>query len=56
VIHIDEIQTEVQVEPDAADTGRREPEAPWQQLARLRQWQQRLRDDEARTSAWGNED
>lgn len=56
MIHIDEIQTEVQVEAVAADAGRHEPEAPWQQLARLRQTQQRLLEDDARTSAWGNED
>jgi hypothetical protein len=55
VIHIDEIQTEVQVEGSDAPAQRNEPDPLWQQLARLRQLQQRLLDDDARTSAWGNE-
>jgi hypothetical protein len=55
VIHIDEIQTEVQVEDPARDAERSEPDPAWLQLARWRQWQQQVLEDDARTSAWGNE-
>lgn len=55
MIYIDEVQTKVQVQAVEPRADRNDPEPPWQQLARLRQWQQRLLEDEARTSASGNE-
>lgn len=55
-IHIDEVQTDVQVQAEPAAAAAPAAEPPWQQLARLRQLQQVLLCDDARTSACGNED
>ena len=56
-IHIDEVQTDVQVqaEPGGAAAAAA-PEPAWQQLARARQARQQLLCDDARTSALGNDD
>ena len=54
-IQIDEIQTDVQVD-QAPASAPPAPESAWQQLQSLRQLQQQLRCDEARTRACGNED
>lgn len=56
MIYIDEIQTDVQVQGDEPRAGRSEAEPPWLKLARLQALQQRLHEDQARTSASGNED
>ena len=56
-LHIDEMHTDVQVQsPPAGTAAPAAAEPPWQQLARLRQLQQQLLCDDARTSACGNED
>ncbi len=55
-IHIDEIQTDVQVEDRPSSAAAPAPEPPWQQLAVLRRTLQQLLCDEARTLARGNED
>lgn len=55
-LHIEEMQTEVQVQHESAPAAPPAPEPTWQQLARARQLQQQLLCDEARTSACGNED
>ena len=55
-IHIDEIQTDVQVDPTPAAAPSAAPEPPWQKLQSLRQLQAQLQCDEARTRACGNED
>lgn len=54
--HIDEVQTDVQVQAEPAAAAPPASEPLWQQLAHLRQLQQQLLCDEARTRARGNED
>ena len=55
-IHIDEMQTDVQVQNEPAPAAPASPEPLWQQLARARRIQQQLLCDEARTRACGNDD
>lgn len=55
-LHIDEIQTDIQVEGGEAGAAAPAPPPVWQQLAQLRGLFDRLLDDSARTSATGNED
>ncbi len=55
-LHIEEVQTDVQVQREPAAAAPPAPEPLWQQLARARQIQQQLLCDEARTHACGNDD
>lgn len=56
-LHIDEMQTDVQVQSEPAAAATPQAAEPlWQQLARARQLQQQLLCDDARTRACGNED
>jgi|GEM_PF-6960489 len=55
-IHIDEIQTDVQVDPAPPPADRAQPEPPGQAPQRHRELQAQMLCDEARTSACGNED
>ena len=55
-LHIDEIQTDVQVEASASGNPPAAAQPVWQQLAQLRGLRDRLLDDGERTAAHGNED
>ena len=55
-IHIDEIQTDVQVDPAPSPSANPQPDPPGQALQRHRDLQAQMLCDEARTSAFGNED
>jgi hypothetical protein len=54
-LNIDEIHTEVRVEPEHKQSGEQKP-AAWEEMARLRDFHERLLSDCERTSAFGNED
>ena len=55
-IHIDEIQTDVQVDPAPPPVARAQPEPPGQALQRHRDLQAQMLCDEDRTRASGNDD
>lgn len=55
-IHIDEIQTDVQVDPAPPPAASPQPDPPGQALQRHRELQLRMLCDDDRTSANGNED
>ena len=55
-IHIDEIQTEVQVDPAPPPVARAQPEPPGQALQRHRDMHSQMLSDEDRTRAGGNVD
>ncbi len=55
-ILIDEVQTDVQVDPAPAPPPNPQPDPPGQALQRHRDLQAQMLCDEARTSAFGNED
>jgi hypothetical protein len=55
-VHIDEIDTQVQVAPTPASSAAAPAEPEWQKEARLRATLVKLLLDESRTAARGNED
>ena len=55
-IHIDEIQTDVQVDTAPAQSAQPQPDAPGRALQRHRELQLQMLCDDSRTSAHGNED
>ena len=55
-IHIDEIQTEVEMQGERPAPQAAAAEAEWQRIAALRRQLMQLLADDARTRACGNED
>lgn len=54
-LHIDEVHSEVQVQPAARRDGRARAAVPGQAQADWQRLQRQAQADRARTSAWGND-